>query len=76
MILTFWAGPNYSGSLAGSLLTQLAPLALRNGNGSFDELSVFFSAKTIRVRSYLRDTKHSTDTSLTRNSLPTNNRAT
>jgi len=42
-------------SVAQTLLGQLAPLAIRNGSGKVDELSIFFSPKTIRVTSYLNE---------------------
>ena len=42
-------------TVAQTLLGQLAPLVIRTGSGKVDELSVFFSPKTIRVPSYLKE---------------------
>jgi len=41
-------------SVARTLLTQLEPLLIKGGDGKVDELSVFFSPKTIRAPSYLK----------------------
>jgi len=48
-------GDNSREAVARALLAQLAPLVIRNGSSKVDELSVFFSPKTIRVPSYLRE---------------------
>ena len=42
-------------TVAQTLLAQLAPLVIGTGSGKVDELSVFFSPKTIRAPSYLSE---------------------
>lgn len=41
--------------VASTLLGQLAPMVLRTSSGEVDELSIFFSPKTIRAPSYLKE---------------------
>lgn len=46
-----WLNPEKSDTVR-SLLGQLAPLFMRDANGRIEELSLFFSPKIIRVRTY------------------------